>query len=227
MTKTIFITGTDTEIGKTFVSLSLINAFNREGISTFGIKLIASGCKIGIDGSLLNEDALQLQKSSSIYRPYNIVNPISFKEPIAPNIAANNTKIELSPNYIKQKLLDSIQQDADLNIIEGIGGWAIPINNKTILAEIICELQIPIITVVGIKLGCLNHAILTTQMINNMQSPFIGWIANCLNTETAEISQNIQTLKSHIDAPCLDIIPYSKNHTVTQINISTIKNFLF
>ncbi|NQY42077.1 MAG: dethiobiotin synthase [Legionellales bacterium] len=227
MTKTIFITGTDTEIGKTYVSLSLINTFNKEGFSTFGIKLIASGCKIDANGSLLNEDALLLQKISTISKPYNVVNPIRFKEPIAPNIAANNTNTKLSSGFIKQKLLDSIQQDAELNLIEGIGGWAIPINNKILLANIISELQIPIILVVGIKLGCLNHSILTNHMISSMKIPFIGWIANCLNQETKEVNQNIQTLKNHIDAPCLDIIPYSQKNIIPQINISKINKFLF
>ncbi len=210
--KSIFITGTDTSVGKTYVTLDLINSLNLKGYKTFGIKPVASGCKKNRDGSLQNEDALRIQKTSSLYKPYNIVNPIALQKPIAPSIAASSSKIELSVTYIIEKILSSIQETADINLIEGIGGWAVPINDSETFAEVISILKIPTILVVGIKLGCLNHAILTSDSIRKMRVPFIGWIANCLEKNTLAIEQNISTLKKWLPTPCLNVIPYITNN---------------
>lgn len=215
----IFITGTDTDVGKTYVAVSLIEQFNEKGYKTFGIKPIASGCWVDGKGKLFNEDALLLQKASSIQGSYDLVNPIAFKEPIAPHLAANKSGITLSAKYVANKLCQSIQQHADINIIEGVGGWAVPLNDHELVADVVCSLKIPCILVVGIKLGCLNHAILTSQNMILRQVPFIGWIGNCIDPDVLEIRGNIESLTASIAAPCLGIVPYGCSATDAKENL--------
>lgn len=224
--KKIFITGTDTGIGKTFVSCLLLKELNSLGLKTFAIKPIATGCQQISNGMLQNDDALDLQTYSSIKQPYPIVNPIALKEPVAPHLAAEKMDIVLTKSIVKKSILASIQQDAEINIIEGIGGWLVPLNNHELLADVICELNIPIILVVGIKLGCLNHALLTYTNILSMNALLIGWIANCLSPDTLLVDENIDALQNWIKNPCLGVIPYNcQPHG--HININLIQQLLF
>jgi len=223
--KAIFITGTDTGIGKTYTSRLLLNQFNQLGLKTFGIKPIASGGLYNKNRQLENEDALILQKASSIFQPYHIVNPIILKEPIAPHLAAHHMKFTLTKNTLKKCILSSQQIEADINIIEGAGGWSVPLNYQELYSEAIAELKIPVVLVVGMKLGCLNHALLTYHNILNMQVPFIGWIANCFSSDMLYLEENITTLKQMICHPCLGIVPYK--FTNAKINLNIIQQFLF
>jgi len=165
-----------------------------------------------------------LQGASSIKRSYDVVNPIAFKEPIAPHLAAKKCGTILSANNVRDEILRSIQQEADINIIEGVGGWAVPINNHELLSDVVCSLKIPCILVIGIKLGCLNHAILTSLNMAARGVPCIGWIANCIDKDTLEILGIISSLKSHIDAPCLGVIQNNRllSKDVNYINIEAI-----
>ena len=225
MTKALFITGTDTDIGKTFVSCLLLKAFNAIGLKTFGIKPIASGGERDDEGKIKNQDALNLQRHASVQKSYHIVNPILFEAPIAPNIAANEAGIQLNKSSVIKTILSSIQEEADLNLIEGVGGWSVPLNNTELFSDVISELRIPVILVVGIKLGCLNHALLTYQNILSKSVPFIGWFANCLNPETLLINENIKTLQQCIKAPCLGVIPYNCQ-SLDDIDTQLIRKYL-
>lgn len=223
--KAIFITGTDTNIGKTFISRLLLEELNAVGLKTFAIKPLASGCQQNDEGNLQNDDALCLQAHSSLNRSYSVVNPIALREPIAPHLAASKMGIDLSKSAVKNAILSSIQTDADINILEGVGGWAVPLNDEELFSDVISELNIPVILVVGIKLGCLNHALLTYKNITSMRTPFIGWIANCLEPDTLSIEDNIHTLRKWIQQPCLGIIPpYCQS--LGYINIQEILYFL-
>lgn len=221
--KAIFITGTDTHIGKTFVSTLLLKEFNTLGLQTFAIKPIASGCQQNDIKEWQNEDALCLQTHASIKRPYHIVNPIALRDPVAPHLAAENMQINLSKSQVKNAILSSIQPEADINIIEGVGGWEVPINHDDLFSDVVCELDIPVILVVGMKLGCLNHALLTYKNILSRKVPFIGWIANCLVPDMQAMEDNIKTLKKWIKHPCLGVIPY-QCETVGHINTNIIRD---
>jgi dethiobiotin synthetase len=219
--KTIFIAGTDTNVGKTYVTSLLLKQFNAKGYKTFGMKPIASGCEDDA-GHLKNEDALILQQSASLFRPYESVNSISLKDPIAPHLAAFNMGRHLSKNEVTSKISASLQIEADINLIEGVGGWAVPLNEQELFSEVVCDLQIPVIVVVGMKLGCLNHAILTYHHMSQMNVPLIGWIANCIDADMLAINDNIVTLKRWLRMPCIDIV----GHGSQEIDIKIIEQYL-
>ena len=198
---------------------------NSLGLKTFGLKPVASGCEENNVGDLINQDALLLQCNASIKKKYEVVNPIAFKKPIAPHIAANGNNIKLTKQIVCQAVMHSIQNNADINLIEGVGGWAVPLNNIELFSDVVIELKIPVILVVGIKLGCLNHALLTYHNILANSGALIGWVANCLDPDTLSIKENIETLKNWIDAPCLGVVPYDCK-SATCINVDAIKQWL-
>ncbi len=208
MSKNIFITGTDTAVGKTTVSILLLKKLEQLGYKTFAMKPIASGCTMDKNNHLVNEDALALQATASIFKPYPVVNPIALKEPIAPHLAAKLMDKRLSVALLTETITAHLQAEADINIIEGVGGWSVPLNETELFSEVICHLKIPVILVVAIKLGCLNHAILTYHNILQMKVPLLGWVANCIEQDALASSENIETLKQWIDAPCLGVIPF-------------------
>ncbi len=201
--KKIFITGTDTNVGKTYYSVKLLREFNAKGFSTIGVKTISTGYDIK---SKINDDAEKLYDASSIKIPINEVNPFSFKEPISPNIAAKKENVDLSVEKIIQELNKLDKYNSDIQIIEGVGGWDVPINSNENMSDLVKKLNIPVILVISIKLGCLNHAILTSKAIMNDNVTAIGWIANRISKDEFEINENINTLKSKLKFKLLDII---------------------
>lgn len=206
-----FITGTDTGVGKTYISTLLLRHFNAKGFSTFGIKPIASGCR-RVNCKLYNDDALILQRSASVKMPYNCVNPIALELPIAPHIALKMINRTLSQQELSEKMnYLFLKISADVFIIEGVGGWFVPLNETELIADWVKLIKIPVILVVGIKLGCLNHAILTVKAMVQEKISLFGWIANCLDPQILACNENIQTLKEWIDAPCLGVISYGEN----------------
>lgn len=222
----IFITGTDTNIGKTFITTLLLKDFNGKGYKTFAIKPVASGCNYNeINKYLENEDALILQKHASVSRCYANVNPIALAEPIAPHIAAEKMNFKLTTERVLHHLLSAYQKEADIHLIEGAGGWAVPLNAHQLYCDVICALNMPVILVVGVRLGCLNHAILTYQAIMQTKIPFIGWIANCIDPHMLEIKKNIHSLREWIKEPCLGVVPFACQQNV--INTEYIEQFLF
>jgi len=207
---TLFITGTDTGVGKTTIAVMLLRQLNQQGYKTFAMKPIASGCEYNKDQQLENADALLLQSASSLSDTYERVNPFALTLPIAPHLSAKNMGITLDKNTIIKKILSSIRHDADFNIIEGAGGFCVPLNDHELYSDVIAELSVPTILVVGLRLGCLNHAILTVQNMLQRKINMIGWVANCIDPEMKAVDENIETLKRWIKQPCLGIVSYQR-----------------
>lgn len=211
MTSKIFITGTDTGVGKTYIAVGLLKTLKQKGLTTFAIKPIASGCNINEDGMLHNEDALLLRNSATIKKEYQFINPFPLYDPIAPSIAAEKQKIVLNADFIVKKINSLIDYTVDMNVIEGVGGWCVPLNDAELMSDVIKTLNIPVLLVVGIRLGCLNHAILSMKAMQQDGVTVLGWIANCIDPNMLEIDENICTLQNYLNIPCLGKIPYRED----------------
>ncbi|MFZ4076440.1 MAG: dethiobiotin synthase [Legionellaceae bacterium] len=196
---------------KTRISLSFIEKLNQNGYTTAALKPIASGCKQDKNEAWVNEDALALRDAVTEKQPYAKINPFSFKDPIAPHLAAKRENKTLSIECVSQVIKDTLQhQTADVLIIEGAGGWALPLNSEELYSEVISNLQIPVILVIGIRLGCLNHGILTSQNILSSGALYLGWIANCIDPHMQAQDETIEALKTLIQAPYLGTMHYEK-----------------
>lgn len=204
MSRKIFITGTDTNAGKTFVSTQLLQTWNQEGFSTLGIKPLASGC----NHQSKNEDALLLQQASSIKLDYPFINPIALKKPIAPHIAAKSENINLSVKHLTELCQPAFLYPADICLIEGVGGWHVPLNNHETMADFVRVNQFEVILIVGMRLGCLNHAILTEKAMRADNIKLIGWIANLMDPSFEHAEENIAALKTHLLSPLISVIQY-------------------
>ncbi len=204
----IFVTGTDTEVGKTYVSTGLLRGLNAFHYATIGLKPISAGC----DRYGHNDDALQLQKAASIKLPYDEVNPFAYARPTSPNIAAQLDNQYLNARSIYQHL---IGHEADVIIIEGAGGWHVPINDNETLADTIKPLDPAIILVVGLRLGCLNHAILTQESILRNGLNILGWVGNTLDAKMPYLEEYIQSLHDFMGSPCLGILDRESSPELT------------
>lgn len=200
----LFVTGTDTEVGKTQVSAALIRLQQQQGQRVAGMKPIASGCSDGGEG-LRNDDALTLMAQANVSLPYDVVNPYAFEPAIAPHIAAAQVEVSIDATLIQRQFYQ-IQQQVDSVVVEGAGGWLVPIDNALTMADVAIRLGLPVVLVVGIRLGCINHALLTVQAIQHSGLPFYGWVANHL-TESNESDAIVACLKTAISAPCLGVVP--------------------
>ncbi|XZQ54875.1 MAG: dethiobiotin synthase [Arsenophonus sp.] len=206
MNKCFFLTGTDTGIGKTVVSCALLQAATNHGYLTAGYKPISSGSeKLMCD--LRNSDAELLMKNSSLKLNYHDVNPITFSQRTSPHIAN-----QITGNIIDWQImsigLNKLKKIANWIIIEGIGGWYTPFSNEKTLADWVVQHKLPVILAVGIKLGCINHAILTAQAIKKNGLLFVGWVANEIILPDQYKINYLLTLQNMLTAPCLGIIPY-------------------
>ena len=205
--KRLFITGTNTDCGKTTVACQLLQHFNQLGKKTVGIKPVASGAELTDEG-LRNEDALALQYYSSLKLPYSSVNPFVFEPPIAPHIAAQQAKKSLSVEILLKACEQALKTEADLIIIEGAGGWLVPLNEEETLADFAKSVEASMILVVGMTLGCLNHALLTEQSMRQMKVKIGGWIANEIDPSMQCRDENLSTLQNRLQLPYLGNIPY-------------------
>ncbi|MGB0495741.1 MAG: dethiobiotin synthase [Kangiellaceae bacterium] len=206
MKKKYFITGTDTDVGKTLVTCALIQQFQEQGLSVIATKPIAAGCEL-IDGQLKNADALKIIQSLNHSVPYELINPVTLKSPIAPHIAADDENKTLSVNTLQSKCSNN-QVEEDYLLIEGAGGWLVPLNAEETIADYVKAEGFGVILVVGMKLGCINHSLLTIESIRAKGLNLVGWIANCVDNEMMVLDHNIQSLIERIDAPLLAIIPF-------------------
>lgn len=208
-----FITGTDTDAGKTVATLALLHAFKQQGLNTVALKPLAAGCE-EIDGELRNADAVQLQQAATVQLPYDQVNPVALKDAVAPHIAAEREGRKLLASRIVGLVRGGLMVPADVYLVEGAGGWYVPLNERETQANLVKDLQIPVILVVGMRLGCLNHAILTAKAIQLEGVRVAGWIANCVqpahgpSMDSSELDANVAILKSMLSAPCLGVIPH-------------------
>jgi len=211
----LFITGTDTNCGKTEITLGLMQLLQNQGQMVLGMKPIASGGISTAEG-LRNEDALKIQAQGSIQVPYSELNPYIFEPPIAPHLAAIQAGETIDLNVISTHFM-SLQVQADHVIVEGIGGWRVPFNNQQSAADFTCMLKMPVILVVGLKLGCINHALLSAESIQASGAQLAGWVANEIEPNMSAINENIATLKATIAAPCLGTVPYMSTPSTTAI----------
>lgn len=200
-----FVTGTDTEVGKTLVSGALILKLREAGIKTIGFKPVVAGTYKNADGTSLNEDLETLRIASNVE-----VNALSFcpyvlDQPAAPHLVAAERGIKLEMSVITQAL-QKIQNKADCVVVEGAGGLLIPLNDHEDLGDFAKAINLPIILVVGMKLGCINHSLLTYEAIKARDLNIAGWIANTLDSEMPLLQENLQTLKMRIKAPFLGLI---------------------
>jgi dethiobiotin synthetase len=214
MTQHLFITGTDTHVGKTTFAVGLLNYLKSQGKSAFGFKPISSGCELTPDG-LRNADALALQAASSLQLPYDHINPFTFQEPIAPHIAAEKVGVTLSAASIIEKFQALPHAKADVIITEGAGGWLLPLHQRETLADVVQTLKMPVILVVGIRLGCLNHALLTADNIAARGLELRGWVANLSDPVCLHSQANIETLRTRLAAPLLGTIPFETDRRLS------------
>jgi len=206
MRKGYFITGTDTDIGKTQIALGLLTLLADAGFSTTVMKPVSAG-GIKTNKGLRNEDAIELIKYATVKPTYEQVNPFAFEAAIAPHIAAENTQVKIDIKTIENQF-NQIAETADFIIVEGAGGWNVPINQTETMADVAISLSLPVILVVGMKLGCLNHAILTVENMQHNAVNIAGWIANSITPDFVEQQANIDTLQSMLTIPFLGAIPY-------------------
>lgn len=204
MEQAYFITGTDTNVGKTWATVALMRYFQGQGKSVIGLKPVASGCTVQ-NGMLINEDALLLQEHASVSLDYHIINPYAFETPVSPHLAGRDNPVELD---VITKNFDAIKNQAQIILVEGAGGWCSPLNDYQDNSELAAALQLPAILVVGIRLGCINHAKLTYQAIIRSPVSCAGWIAVCADPNELCIEENIDSLKVLLDIPLLGVLPY-------------------
>jgi len=212
MKKGFFIAGTDTGIGKTFVSCALLQAFADKGKRVGAMKPIAAGCEKTIDG-WKNDDALQLMQHSNIELSYQLVNPVALPPPIAPHIAMEEAGESVTIAQLT-KHFEQIKDRADYFIVEGAGGWKVPLNENESMADIPKAFGLNVILVVGIRLGCINHALLTVDAIQQSGNQLTGWVANIIDPEMLMTDENILALKNRIRAPLLGTLPFMDNEMV-------------
>jgi dethiobiotin synthetase len=203
--KGIFVTGTDTGVGKSVVAAALLYQMGQQGRKVGGFKPVASGAETTPEG-LRNEDALLLQRYSTISLPYDLINPFCFAEPIAPHLAASHQGVTLNLECLKQHY-SRLASHCDAVVVEGAGGWRVPLNDQQDFSNLAASLGLPVVLVVAIRLGCINHALLSVESILAKGVPLLGWVANCLDLQTLYLEEQIETLQTRIDAPCLGVVP--------------------
>lgn len=202
----IFVTATDTNAGKTYIAAGLLRLAAARGLTSAGIKPVASGCS-KINGKLVNDDALQLQQSATRKLAYDEVNPFAFAPAIAPHLAAQQRGITLDAATLHAH---TSRTYADVHIIEGCGGWHTPLNSSESMADYAALLNADILLIVGLRLGCLNHAILTERAIATRGLRCLGWIANRVDADMEYQEENIATLQQWLQSPLLGCVHHQQ-----------------
>jgi dethiobiotin synthetase len=197
----VFVTGIDTGIGKTHASVALLRAHRARGRRASGMKPVASGCRATREG-LRNEDAEALIAASDPAPAYVLCNPFAFEPAIAPHIAAREASVELSLRPIDAAFRE-IAARTDRIVVEGVGGWAVPLSDSLMQADLVRALALPVVLVVGLRLGCINHTLLTARAIEADGCALAGWIANRIDPEMAFADENLATLRGRLAAPLL------------------------
>jgi dethiobiotin synthetase len=204
--KGLFITGTDTEVGKTVIATALVRGFVAQGLRVAVMKPVASGSHLTSEG-LRNEDALALIQASNIAAPYDRVNPYCFEPAISPHIAADEAGVRVDLDHIRQNF-DLLKAASDLVVVEGAGGWLAPVSPSSSMKDLARALELPAILVVGVRLGCINHALLTQLAIESHGTTFAGWIANMVDPAMPRQKENLETLARGLNAAPLAIVPH-------------------
>ena len=215
--KGFFIAGTDTDVGKTRIAAGLLHVLAARGYTTAAMKPVSAGCHDTANGlrqhnmrNLRNDDALILQRHATLALPYEQVNPYAYAAAIAPHIAAAQSGQVIDIAHLK-KLFDDMARRVDSVIVEGAGGWLVPINDHETMANVAQALGLPVILVVRMRLGCLSHALLSAESIAHHGLPLAGWVANILNPDFTPLQHNIDALRARINAPLLGVVPHLEN----------------
>lgn len=215
MNSGVFVTGTDTGVGKTRASALLVRAHQRLGRTAIGMKPIASGCRETRDG-LCNEDAEALIAASDPAPPYALCNPFAFARPIAPHLAAREAGIEIT----LRPVVDAYRRlvvTADRIVVEGVGGWMVPLSDRFMQADLVHELRLPVVLVVGVRLGCINHALSTVRALLVDDCALVGWIANRIDGAMDVADENIETLRERIPAPLLGVLAHAETPSEAEV----------
>jgi len=215
---TFFVTGTDTDVGKTFVACALLAAANQKGLTSAAVKPVAAGCEATPEG-LRNDDALALQEAMSLPLSYEQINPITLEPAIAPHIAAARAGKNITVDRLVGFCRGVMMKRADFTLIEGAGGWRVPLNGRETLAALPKSLNIPVILVVGMRLGCINHALLSAEAIHRDGLQVAGWVANRAEAEMSCYDENLASLKARLPFPCLGEIPNLPEATATEVSM--------
>lgn len=225
MSKSYFITGTDTNVGKTYVATGMLSAASSLGLSTSGFKPVAAGCELTADG-LRNNDAMELLAQTSLPVSYQQLNPVALEPSIAPHIAAAEIGRCLSVDRLVGFYRGLMLQRPQFSIIEGAGGWRVPLNNHETFSDLAKAVNLPVILVVGMDLGCINHALLTSEAIKNDGLILAGWVANQVVPKMDRYKENVATLKRWIHSPMIGELIYQPDATADfvadQLDISTL-----
>jgi len=208
MGRSYFITGTDTGVGKTSVAVALLQAAINRGLSTAAVKPVAAGCELTSEG-LRNEDALLLHKVCTTTLTYEQINPFALEPAIAPHFAAMREGLHLDARQLAVHCQKTLDLNADLTVIEGAGGWRVPLNETQTFADIAIGLKVPVILVVDIKLGCLNHALLSAEAICADGLVLAGWVANQTHADVECHAEMIADLQGRLACPLLGSFSYS------------------
>ncbi|CAI8702771.1 dethiobiotin synthase [Pseudomonas soli] len=216
MSQAYFVAGTDTDVGKTTIAAGLLHAAMQSGLSTLAAKPVASGCMVTPRG-LRNSDALALIDESSVKLPYEAVNPFAFEPAIAPHVAAHEAGVVLSVPVLRDAMQQVLAQHADFTLIEGAGGWRVPLSDHANLSDLAIALKLPVILVVGVRLGCINHALLSAEAIARDGLQLAGWVANIVDPRTSRLEENLSSLAERLPAPCLGRIPWLKQASAAAV----------
>jgi len=219
-----FITGTDTDVGKTYVAAQIIKAFAQSGVRVSGYKPIASGAELS-EGRWVNSDALSLMKQASVVLPYETVNPYCFEPAIAPHIAAEQASVTIDHQQILSTYKEHLER-SELVIVEGAGGWKVPLADELSFDDVALDLALPVVLVIGMKLGCINHALLTEEAILHKGCRIVGWVANSCSANFEQFAENLEALNKRMHSPCIGVFRHNaseeKNTELDQKNMSSL-----
>lgn len=221
--RTVFVTGTDTGVGKTLVSAALLHNLARHHHRVIGMKPVAAGL-IEHEGAQVSEDVLMLRAASTLKVPAELDNPVALPEPLSPHLAARHAGREVRIADLLTPAR-SLQQQADALVVEGAGGWRVPINDDETLADLARALGAPVLMVVGMRLGCLNHAMLTAEAIRADGLTLAGWVANHIDPAMACFDENLATLSARLNAPLWGVVPWSADPEPSRVMLNLPKDF--
>ncbi|MEC5215523.1 dethiobiotin synthetase [Actimicrobium sp. GrIS 1.19] len=200
-----FVTGTDTEVGKTLISAALLHALTQRGVRAVGMKPVAAGA-IEIDGRLCNEDAMLLAAAGNLQRSAALTTPYLLRAAAAPHVAAQLDGVSMSLDHLVACHAE-LASDADAVVVEGVGGFCVPLSHSADTADLARRLDLPVVLVVGVRLGCINHALLTAEAIRARGLTLAGWVANRIDPGMAHADANIAALSQRLRAPLLGVVP--------------------
>ena len=201
-----FVTGTDTGVGKTLISAALLRYFAQRGLRVAGMKPVAAGCEWR-DGVAYWDDVEQLRAAANVDAAQALVNPYRFEAAVAPHIAAAQAGMTIQLDVIA-RACDALHTQADAVIVEGAGGFRVPLNDHQDMSDLTRKLSLPVILVVGMRLGCINHALLSAEAIRQAGLPLAGWVANRIDPAMAQFDANLATLQQRLNMPLLSVVPW-------------------